>query len=81
MVNNLATRLNAACAGTRIDALLILTVEILSTVRADNTLGSTVGSGANETGLTGAHCMVINLPTLTVGTARRGLTRILIANR
>lgn len=70
MVNNLATRLNAACAGTGIDALLILTVEILSAVRANNTLWSTVGSGANETGLTGAHGMVIDLPTLTVGTAR-----------
>lgn len=70
MINNLTTGLNATCARTRIDALLILTVQVLGTVRANNTLGSAVGCGANETGLTGAHGMVIYLPTLTVGTAR-----------
>lgn len=69
MINNLTTGLNAACARTRIDTLLILTVQILGTVRANNALGSTVGCRANETGLTGAHGMVIYFPTLTVGTA------------
>jgi len=69
MVNDLATGLNAASAWTRIYALLILTVEVLSAIRANNTLGATVGGGANVGSLTRAHGMVVNLAALTIWTA------------
>lgn len=69
MVNDLTTRLNAASAWTRIYALLILTVEVLSAIRANNTLGATVGGGANVGSLTRAHGMVVNLAALAIWTA------------
>lgn len=70
MVNDLATSLKAASAWTRIHALLILTVKVLGTIRANNALGATVRSGADKRWLTGAHRMVVNLTALTVRTAR-----------
>jgi len=43
VVNDLTACLDATSAGTRVHALLILTVEILGAIRANDALGSTAG--------------------------------------
>lgn len=44
VVNDLAARLDATSARTRVHALLVLTVKILGAIRANDALGPAVGS-------------------------------------
>lgn len=78
VINNLAARLDATSARTRVHALLVLAIEVLGTVGANDALGPAVGSRSDEALLAGADGMAVDLPTLTVRTAGRGLARVFI---
>lgn len=79
VINNLAARLDTTSARTRVHALLVLAIEVLGAVGANDALGPAVGSRSDEALLAGADGMAVDLPTLTVRTAGRGLARVFIS--
>lgn len=70
MVDDHASRLDTACAGAGVFALLISASLVLPAVGAEGALGPAKGRRAKEFGRTGAHGVSVRLPAYAVGAAR-----------
>lgn len=76
MIDRLASRIDTANSGTRVDAFTILASAIRSTVRANCALWSTERRRSDERGQTRTNSLSIGHATLTVQTAGRWTARI-----
>ena len=76
MIYHLTASVGATSTRTWIGAFLIMTGEILSAIRANDALWSTIGWRSNKVGITRTNCVIIDNTTLTVGSTGRRYTRI-----
>lgn len=77
VIRDMALGITTADTGTWITALLVQACQIQGTLRVGGTLGTTEGRTANEGRDAGANSLLVDDATLRVGSAGRGLTRIL----
>ena len=83
MVAHAAIRIDAACAGTGVNTVLIQAGLIRGTVVIDDTFGPTVGRGAQHAGQAGAVTAAVARVAGRVGvrTTRVGLTGVFSYHR
>lgn len=67
VIYDLASSAKAACSGAWISTLLVATSLVLWTLGTDHALGSARGRASDEALHARAHCLSVDLPTLTVG--------------
>lgn len=78
VIRCMAYRANAACVRTWIGAFTIDASAIVRTFRTDHTFGTTIGRRTIIIRLTRAHCMSICIATITIRSARRRLTWVVV---
>lgn len=76
VVDDVAFRIQTAGSGARVLALLVDAGLAQGTFRAHGAFRSTTWRSSYIVRKTGAHCLFVDFTTLTVRTARRGVTRI-----